>query len=124
MENGSGHRGSGEEPPETSSGLAAQVVGRQPFKSMLGGNILSPRRTRFWTDMVDIWGCQDSEQDLAEIKERLTHTIIFRRGAIEINEFKEICEGVLEHGVNKDLVEDHSGSMTKDKKWTPDLMRN
>lgn len=94
MENGWGHGGP-DVPSETFSGIGAEVVGRERFKSMLGGNIFSPRHQGFWTDMLDIWGYEFTEKDLDAIKERTRDAIISRRGSIEIDEFKVICEGVL-----------------------------
>lgn len=93
-ENGWGHRNPGD-PDETSGGLTPQTVGRGSFESMMSGRVFSERDDRFWTDMLDIWGYKHANGDIAEIKERTMHAIISRRGAIDMEEFHAICEGVL-----------------------------
>lgn len=94
MENGWGHRNPGD-PDETSGGITPQAVGRGSFQSMMSGRVFSERDDRFWTDMLDIWGYTYADKDLGEIKERTMHAIISRRGAIDMEEFHAICEGVL-----------------------------
>jgi isopropylmalate/homocitrate/citramalate synthase len=94
MENGWGHRDSGD-PDETSAGLTPAVVGAGPFKNMMGGRVFSERDSSFWGDMLDMWGYKYTRKDLDEIKERTMHAIIARRGAIDLDEFRAICEGVV-----------------------------
>lgn len=98
MENGWGHRESGD-PEETSAGLAPSVVGRGPFEAMLGGRVFSDRDKRFWTDVLELWGYSYTPEDLDEIRARTMHSIISRRGAIDLDEFRAICEGVLGNAV-------------------------
>ena len=94
MENGWGHRASGD-PDETTAGLAPKVVGGGEYQKMMGGRVFSERDDSFWTDMLDIWGYKYIKKDLDEIKERTMHAIIARRGAIDMDEFRAVCEGVL-----------------------------
>ena len=91
-ENGWGHRDPGDS-PETSIGIAAEVVGRS-FYSVIGPTVFFGRYPNMVRDLLDDWGYQYTQDDVAEVIRRAMSGAMSRRGAITIEEFKSICDGV------------------------------
>ncbi len=93
MEPGWGHWDEGDS-PETPIGIAAEVVGRR-FENVIAPTVFFGRYPTFVGDMLKHWGYSYTEADAAEIVERAKSSVMTHRTYITLEEFREVCKGVL-----------------------------